>query len=399
MRPEENPDATAAERRRFIAFLAALEAEGLSPATRACYGSDWWNLSEATREATGRPFRLDGYRDVDFLAYRAREAARGVSPATLNRRLAFLRRYAAYAGARGTELDRVPFQPVVRLATRALTPAEEEALRKAAVPCGPATAAVVALLLGTGLRASEAAALRRRDVVGTAHPKAVRIRGPRRKTVLLPPRASAPLGALLSAGRVRPDEPVFVGPRGEAVTEARLASWIADAAGRAGVEATPRTLRHTFAVRYLQEHRDDVEGLARALGQSGLGQARSYRDEANEAAPKARRLRWEDVPVEGVTPAVSRQVLRGSRLEAVRYVYRPGAEFRLHAHPEEQMTFVLSGRIAFRSGRQVLEAGPGDVVHLPSGVPHGAYVSGDRTVVTLNVFSPVRKALPDARAP
>jgi quercetin dioxygenase-like cupin family protein len=92
-------------------------------------------------------------------------------------------------------------------------------------------------------------------------------------------------------------------------------------------------------------------------------------------------------------------VLRGDRLEAVRYVYRAGAVFRRHAHPEEQMSFVLSGRIAFRLGGRTVVAAAGDVLHVPSGVPHGARVIGRRTAVTLNVFTPVRRSLPDAGSP
>jgi quercetin dioxygenase-like cupin family protein len=62
------------------------------------------------------------------------------------------------------------------------------------------------------------------------------------------------------------------------------------------------------------------------------------------------------------------------------------------------MTFVVSGRLEFRSGVTRLEAGAGEVVHVPSGVPHAARVLGRRPVVTLNVFSPVRRALPHAHA-
>ena len=115
---QDNPHATPAESARFRSFLGALEEEGLSPVTRTCYASDWWNVSESAHEATGGLFRIDRYGARDFLAYRAREAARGVSPATLNRRLASLRRYAAHAGGRSAELDRVPFQPVTRVTTR-----------------------------------------------------------------------------------------------------------------------------------------------------------------------------------------------------------------------------------------------------------------------------------------
>jgi integrase len=400
VRVEPNPHASPAENERFAAFLHALESEGLSPGTRACYASDWWNVSEDAHEAKGRPFRIDRYRAEDFLAYRAREAARGVSPATLNRRLAFLRRYAGHLRLQSAGLDRVPFQPVVRASSRWLSTDEETRLRKAAQSLGSQPSAIVALLLGTGMRASEAANLRRGDVDGPVEaPRSLRVRGPRRKVLLLGPRAAEALAAHLGPASegARASDPVFLAADGTAASESRIASIVSDTAKAAGVEATPRTLRHTFAVRYLQEHRDDVEGLARALGQSGLAQARAYREEANERPPDARRVRWGEVEVETVSPTVSRRVVRGARIEAIRYVYEPGAEFPSHSHPEEQMTFVLSGRIAFRSGRRTIEAGPGDVVHVPPGVPHAARVVGARRVVTLNVFSPVRRVLPDGR--
>ena len=84
-----------------------------------CYASDWWNVSESARRVTRRRFRLDRYTADDFAVYRAAEMARGASAATLNRRLAFLRRYANFA-AHGSdacrrladELSILPFKPV-----------------------------------------------------------------------------------------------------------------------------------------------------------------------------------------------------------------------------------------------------------------------------------------------
>jgi integrase/recombinase XerC len=382
--PLVNPHVTPAESVRFTRFLAGLEAEGLSASTCACYASDWWNVSHQAHDALGHPFHLLRYRPEDFLVYRAREAARGVSPATLNRRLAFLRRYASSSVGRPLGFERIPFQPVTRPSTRALGPEEERSLRAAAEAEGASANAMVALLLGSGLRAAEVAGLHRGDVEGPkGAPHALRVRGERPKTIVLPPRASAALAALLR-DHAGPAEPLFRDEDGGPLPEPKVAETVARLARAAGVEATPRTLRHTFAVGYLREHRDDVEGLARALGQASLASARAYRDEAN-AEGGARLVRWEDLPEERPSPRVERRVLRGARLEASRTVRRPGATFPETAHPEEQVVYVVSGRIVYRVGDRRVEAGPGDLVVIPAGTAHRAQVEGDGPAVTLDV--------------
>ncbi|UCE04260.1 MAG: cupin domain-containing protein [Candidatus Latescibacterota bacterium] len=63
-----------------------------------------------------------------------------------------------------------------------------------------------------------------------------------------------------------------------------------------------------------------------------------------------------------------------------------------HAHDNEQFALVLSGRIRFRIGAEGAEQkelvlGAGEVLHLPSNVPHAAEALEDTRV--LDVFSPV----------
>jgi quercetin dioxygenase-like cupin family protein len=108
-------------------------------------------------------------------------------------------------------------------------------------------------------------------------------------------------------------------------------------------------------------------------------------------------VRWTDVPEEHVSPLVRRRVIRGDRVETVRYAYRPGASFPLHAHPQEQWIFVLRGSVTLRVGGTRLVAVPGEAVRIAGGVPHGLASVGRRGAVTLNVFSPPRKELPGAR--
>jgi len=107
-------------------------------------------------------------------------------------------------------------------------------------------------------------------------------------------------------------------------------------------------------------------------------------------------LRLDDSAVvesEEVHPGIVRQVLDGERQTLVRYVYRPGAVFPAHAHPEEQITAVISGRITFTVAGETVTLGPGEAAVIPPGTPHGATVVGDDAVETLNSLSPRRSTL------
>ncbi len=107
---------------------------------------------------------------------------------------------------------------------------------------------------------------------------------------------------------------------------------------------------------------------------------------------------WKDVATERVGEGIERQTIHGDRQTLVRYWYAPGAIFPSHAHPEEQMTVVLSGRITFTVGDQTVTLGPGEVATIPGGVPHGATVAGNESVETLNTLSPRRVRAPGADA-
>jgi mannose-6-phosphate isomerase-like protein (cupin superfamily) len=48
----------------------------------------------------------------------------------------------------------------------------------------------------------------------------------------------------------------------------------------------------------------------------------------------------------------------------------PGQGPRLHHHPDEETWVVQAGTVRFTAGEDTLEAGPGDVVVVPPGLPH-----------------------------
>jgi quercetin dioxygenase-like cupin family protein len=112
------------------------------------------------------------------------------------------------------------------------------------------------------------------------------------------------------------------------------------------------------------------------------------------ADPIACSTAWSDLDVEDVYPGITRQVVNGLRQTMVRYCYEPGSVFPVHSHPQEQITIVISGTIAFTiAGREQI-LGAGQVAVIPGGIDHGARVIGNELVETYNALSPRRDQSP-----
>lgn len=60
-----------------------------------------------------------------------------------------------------------------------------------------------------------------------------------------------------------------------------------------------------------------------------------------------------------------------------------------HTHKnEDEYSYVLSGRMGAMIGDDVVEAGPGELVFKPRGVPHAFWNAGDEEVRLLELISP-----------
>ncbi len=99
---------------------------------------------------------------------------------------------------------------------------------------------------------------------------------------------------------------------------------------------------------------------------------------------------WENIPREIVRPGVERAAFRGDNSLLVMNWLEPGMEARPHSHPFDQVAYILSGRVRFTIGDDVVEVGPGEIVHIPADIVHFGDVVGDEPAVNLDVFSPVR---------
>jgi mannose-6-phosphate isomerase-like protein (cupin superfamily) len=61
----------------------------------------------------------------------------------------------------------------------------------------------------------------------------------------------------------------------------------------------------------------------------------------------------------------------------------------MHVHErEDEYSYILSGRFGAQVGDDVIEAGPGDLVRKPRGIPHAFWNAGDEPVVFVEVISP-----------
>jgi quercetin dioxygenase-like cupin family protein len=101
---------------------------------------------------------------------------------------------------------------------------------------------------------------------------------------------------------------------------------------------------------------------------------------------------WQSVPVETVNPSMSRQIISGEKLMIARIKFKDGFTVPLHHHVHEQVTQVISGKMRFWFGdnkEQTMDLAPGDVIVIPSNLPHEALMIGD--VEEVDTWAPPRQ--------
>ena len=101
---------------------------------------------------------------------------------------------------------------------------------------------------------------------------------------------------------------------------------------------------------------------------------------------------WNTVPVEQVNPSMQRKIVTGEKLMIARMSFKDGFLVPLHQHVHEQVTQCVKGKMRFWFGankEETLDIGPGDVVVIPSNLPHEALMIGD--VEEVDTWSPPRE--------
>jgi quercetin dioxygenase-like cupin family protein len=91
-----------------------------------------------------------------------------------------------------------------------------------------------------------------------------------------------------------------------------------------------------------------------------------------------------------VMPGLERRTLaEGGEMMTCEFILEEGVEIPCHSHPQEQLGYVVSGKLIVTVGDNSAELSAGDCYFAPGGVSHGAMVLEKARVV--DTFSPPRE--------
>ncbi|OQA16397.1 MAG: Tyrosine recombinase XerC [Chloroflexi bacterium ADurb.Bin360] len=302
----------------FVAWLGELDR---SPATVRAYTIGVRTFERWFSECTGRPLDPVQITPLDIKAFREHlfEGQR-LRPTTVNNYLAGVRAFTRWVQTTGLAqhdpaakvkmLKQAPRAPrwLERSQQFALLRETETAVQLGDLRAGGDTAhpaavwarrdrAIVRLLLNSGLRLSEATALRIDDVTIRPRSGEVRVRrgkGSKARTVELNADARVALASWL---KVRPDggEALFVSQKGHALSARALSEVVRVMGNAAGItHLHPHLLRHSFA-KNLVDQGVGLEVVADLLGHESLETTRIYTTPSAADRQRAvERVSWEE---------------------------------------------------------------------------------------------------------
>ena len=273
-------------------FIECLRREDVSAATVRGYHYDLRHFLVWHEAVQGGATVIERLTEFDLIAYRQAMIAAGNRPTTVNRRLDALRRLCRWAQGTGVmaadiarDLRRIRLprnrQPL------GLLDAEVHAVLRAAGVSTHGLArrnyALVQLMLQTGLRVGEVAALRIADISLHDRSGCVHVRhgkGLKHREVPLNATARRAMKQYLEErpGAIA-SEPLFLSGRDSALPVRSIQAVIASLARRARLSRIPvsaHTLRHTFALAYLRDNPGKLVELANLLGHDSLDTTALY---------------------------------------------------------------------------------------------------------------------------
>ncbi len=107
---------------------------------------------------------------------------------------------------------------------------------------------------------------------------------------------------------------------------------------------------------------------------------------------KTQLFRWNEIPREKLNNLLERQIINGERIMLTHIYLKKGAIVPTHQHENEQLSYILKGKLKFWVGQemdQTYTVRDGEVLHLPSGVFHGAEAIEE--TLSIDIFSPPRQ--------
>ena len=95
------------------------------------------------------------------------------------------------------------------------------------------------------------------------------------------------------------------------------------------------------------------------------------------------------LPEEKISEKISRRILSGDQGMLFWWSIGEGVHVEPHSHANEQIVWMLKGKMEFRLGGEQRVCGPGGVVVIPGGAEHEAWLREDTEVI--DFFAPPRE--------
>jgi quercetin dioxygenase-like cupin family protein len=103
--------------------------------------------------------------------------------------------------------------------------------------------------------------------------------------------------------------------------------------------------------------------------------------------------RWDALPREELSPLIGRRLITGGQMMLAHVYLKKGAIVPKHDHHNEQITYILEGRLRFTlgggDGGETVDVAAGEVLTIPAHVPHMAEALED--TLDVDVFHPPRQ--------
>jgi quercetin dioxygenase-like cupin family protein len=104
---------------------------------------------------------------------------------------------------------------------------------------------------------------------------------------------------------------------------------------------------------------------------------------------KPKYIAWKNVEREQLNSLIDREMVVGEKIMLARVLMKKGAHVPRHQHHNEQVTYILEGALKFAIEGKEIVVRAGEVLCIPSNVPHEAWALED--TIDLDVFDPPRE--------
>jgi quercetin dioxygenase-like cupin family protein len=100
-------------------------------------------------------------------------------------------------------------------------------------------------------------------------------------------------------------------------------------------------------------------------------------------------INWDEIPAERLNDKFVRKLAWDGKLMIGLTLVEKGCLVPPHAHDNQQMTFVTSGRWRFRLEGKTVDVGPNEMIFIPANEVHSA--EAIETLVAYDIFTPPRE--------